>query len=180
MRSRWSGELPTRLLEAHGTMPNIADLASAPKIANLTTLRPSQRMNAAIWIARAAARAGAHELSRQFLASLTSDQLARMPARYGDLGALGLLAETYVDLGDAEGAATLYQQLAPHAALNAVGPAFDYDGSVEHYLGILASQLGRKSQAEQHFERAERFNERLRMPLALARTRARREALAAE
>lgn len=98
-----------------------------------------------------------------------------MPVLYGDLGVMCGLAETYVALADRGAAERLYAQLLPHAHANAVGPCLEYRGSVEHYLGLLAGTLGRADEALAHLARAEAFNERLGMPLQVARTRALRE-----
>jgi hypothetical protein len=43
---------------------------------------------------------------------------------------------------------------------------------VAHFTGLLAGLLGRERAARRHFEHALVLNERLHMPLQLARTRA--------
>ena len=96
----------------------------------------------------------------------------RMPVSYGDLGTLCLWAEACCALEERTGAALLYDQLAPHAALNAVGVAYDYRGSVAHYLGMLARLLRRNVQAREHWMHALAFNRRLGMTLQVQRTQA--------
>jgi hypothetical protein len=83
-----------------------------------------------------------------------------------------MLAEVHGELADPEAARQLYRQLAPHAALNAVGMAADCKGSVAHYVGLLASTFGDVTEAVRQLERAEAMNAHLQMPLQLARTRA--------
>jgi tetratricopeptide (TPR) repeat protein len=140
-------------------------------------LRPTQRMNGQLWLARLNVKIGARDKARALLASIAGEALACMPARYGDLGMLCFLAEIYDELEDTAAAAALYTKLLPYAERNAVGPAFDYDGAVAHYLGILAARLGQRERAEQHFVLAESINLHLRMPLQAARTAALRAKL---
>jgi hypothetical protein len=162
-----------RLVEARGALASVAGLvAELPK--RHSNMRPYQVMNGALMRARVSAKLGAHDEARRLLSSVPDEYLARMPVHFGDVGVLCFLAETYETLCDRAGALALYPQLLPYAALNAVGPVLDYGGSVEHYLGLLAELLGRRAQAAQHFERAERINRQLRMPLQLAQSVARR------
>lgn len=126
-------------------------------------LRPSQRMNGTLWLARLSAKVGAHDRARQLLASIDRAQLARMPVRYGDLGLLCFLAETYEVLDDRESAEALHAQLFPHVALNAVLPTFDYAGAVGHYVGRLARMLGREREAARCFAQAREINLKLRL-----------------
>lgn len=156
-----------RLVEARDGFENLAGFAGDPP-AGLDQLRPAQQMNARLWLARLNAKLGAHDKARSLLASISNEQLARMPVRYGDLGLLCFLAEIYCELGEKAGAATLYEQLAPFAERNAVGLAFEYNGAVAHYLGMLAALLQQPARAAQHFELAERINRRLSMPLQAA------------
>jgi tetratricopeptide (TPR) repeat protein len=153
-----------RLIEAQGGIASLAGFDAA--LPSFDELRPSQRVDAAVWIARLNAKIGTaatHERARRVLAAIPSEQLACMPARYGDLGTLCFLAEVYEELHDEAGAAALYPQLLPYAELNAVLPTFDYLGAVAHYLGGLARLLGQSDQASRHFEQAEAINRRLRL-----------------
>jgi DNA-binding winged helix-turn-helix (wHTH) protein len=117
--------------------------------------------------ARSAALVGDGERARVLLAQLPAVELARMPVRYGDLGALCSLAEIYIALPDRDRAAALYQQLLPHAALNALGATFEYRGSVAHFLGLLAAWLGDAEAAQGHLEQAVVANRKLGMPRAV-------------
>jgi tetratricopeptide (TPR) repeat protein len=51
------------------------------------------------------------------------------------------------------------------------GSSGDCHGSASHYLGLLATTLGRWSDAERHFEDALELNTRLQAPPFVARTR---------
>jgi DNA-binding winged helix-turn-helix (wHTH) protein len=165
-----------RLLEARGGLEALAGFA-IDRPDGFDELRPTQRMNGTLWLARLNAKLGLHDKARRLLSSIPAPELLRMPVRYGDLGMLCFLAETYEELQDRTAAAELYSQLSPYAALNAVGPTFEYGGAVAHYLGILAKLLGRNTEAAQHFEHAERINRALGMPLQLTRSCALRSGL---
>ncbi len=167
-----------RLIEAQrgfaGLEGMIPDMSS---MGRLGELRPGQRMYAALELARIHAKVGAHASARRLLSSIDGEQLARLPVRFGDPCMLCSLAETYQALGDHLGALALYQQLLPYAALNAVGPACNYEGAVAYYLGLLAELLDRRDDAARHFEDAEMVNRKLRMPRHVARCQAARAAL---
>jgi DNA-binding winged helix-turn-helix (wHTH) protein len=168
-----------RLIEAQrgfaGLEGMIADMSSTERWGEL---RPSQRMNGMLALARMNAKIGAHNAARRLLSSIDGERLARMPVRYGDLCMLCFLAETYQALGDRSAAAVLYPRLLPYATLNAVGPACDYEGAVAYFLGLLAELLDQREAAAGHFEAAEIVNRRLHMPLHVARCQAARAALA--
>jgi DNA-binding winged helix-turn-helix (wHTH) protein len=167
-----------RLAEMQGRLIGfeavVAEVASPER---LRELRPSQRFYSVLALARLHAVFGDHAAARPLLSSVDAAQLARLPLRFGDLYVLCHLAETYSALGHRAAAVPLYQQLLPHAALNAVGPAFDYEGAVAYYLGLLAELLDRPDAAARHFEQAELVNRKLRMPLHVARCQAARAAL---
>lgn len=134
-----------------------------------------QRVNADVAFAWFAAQSGETDEAAAFLASVPRAVLFRAPRQHGDLGALCQLAETCCVIGDRAGGAQLLPRLEPFAHLNAVGSACEYRGAVAHYLGLLSALLGRSADAVAYFERAEALNEKLQMPLQLARTRAQRE-----
>jgi class 3 adenylate cyclase len=81
-----------------------------------------------------------------------------------------VLADVCADLGDAEKAEILYQQLYPYASHNVMlGNVYTY-GSVSFALGRLACVLGRLGDAEAHFETALAANRRIRAAVWLAHT----------
>jgi DNA-binding winged helix-turn-helix (wHTH) protein len=159
------------LADARGSLPALSALVPAKR----PPVMPSRNARSVVLMfAWFYVKVGLAEQARALLAEVPLE-LARMPVLYGDLGVLCNLAETYAALEDRAGAQRLYAQLLPHADANAVGPCLEYHGSVEHYLGLLAGMLGRGAEAQQRLERALQVNERLGMPLQLARTRALRE-----
>ena len=79
-------------------------------------------------------------------------------------------AEVCAGVRDAERAAVLYGQLHPYRGLVATGGSLT-PGSVDHYLGLLATVEGRFDQAGRHFEAAHASHEALAAPIWLARTR---------
>lgn len=117
----------------------------------------------AIERARRLATQGDMARAQVALARVPRFMLERMPARHGDLGALCSLVEICLAHGDHAAAAALYHKLRPHAALNAVGPVFEYRGAVAQFLGLLARALGEENQARVHFEQAVVLNRRLGM-----------------
>src|ERR671924_608952 len=74
-------------------------------------------------------------------------------------------------LGDRARAETLYDLLGPyiHVAVTAGISTMCY-GSARRYLGLLADTLESWELAEEHFENALAFNDRLRAPVWVAHT----------
>ena len=97
------------------------------------------------------------------------DVLTRELARPSDdlwtLARACALARSCVQLGERAGARTLYEQLLPHAARNAVaGLSFAVLAPVSLLLGQLASRLGRDADAARHFDDAIEHCTAQRMP----------------
>jgi len=90
------------------------------------------------------------------------EQLARLRAEGIDrfrtslwLATLVYLTDACAALGDEETAALLYRELEPFAGTNVmIGHLVACYGSVDRYLGVLASTLREGPLAEDHFERA--------------------------
>jgi tetratricopeptide (TPR) repeat protein len=81
------------------------------------------------------------------------------------------LSEVCHAQNDAEGAALLYERFAPFASrFVVIGFAIACLGSIERYLGLLASTMGQSELAAQHFERAIAANRRVQGALPLAYT----------
>ena len=85
------------------------------------------------------------------------------------LGA-SVLAYVCAYLGDHDSARKLYEELLPVADLNAVGVGEGARGSVARSLGLLATLLGRRDEAEQHVHAALAANERMGARPWVART----------
>jgi DNA-binding winged helix-turn-helix (wHTH) protein len=160
-----------RLAEAKRDESMLGQLGTAVDLSVIDRLAPQQRAGASAWVAAFLARSGNHALARGVLSRMPSTERDRMPIRYGDLGTLCSLAEAYWELEDATDAERLYGQLAPFAALNAAGVAYEYKGSVAHYLGMLALLLGKPADAVEHLQAALAFNRKLGMQLQLRQTR---------
>jgi DNA-binding SARP family transcriptional activator/tetratricopeptide (TPR) repeat protein len=109
------------------------------------------------------------EEARPVFAELTATGFA-LPLGSTFLYGMAMLAEVSARLGDAETAPLLLALLAPHHALVATSGGGS-SGPVAHYLGLLATTLGRHDAAEAHFEEAARIEDRMGAPAWLARTR---------
>jgi tetratricopeptide (TPR) repeat protein len=81
------------------------------------------------------------------------------------LTSMAYAARACAHLGDGPRAAVLYEQLRPYAPLNVViGLGIHYPGSVELFLGLLATTAERWDDAEGHFEAARSMHEQMRAP----------------
>jgi DNA-binding winged helix-turn-helix (wHTH) protein/tetratricopeptide (TPR) repeat protein len=101
----------------------------------------------------ATARAEFEEIARDDLRAVTRD--------LGYLYTLARLAHVAVGLGLREHAARLYEVLSPYATFSAIDPFAISLGPVAHFLGTLATSLGRAGAAVRHFEDAIATSERL-------------------
>ncbi|HEV7734256.1 MAG TPA: AAA family ATPase [Candidatus Binatia bacterium] len=99
--------------------------------------------------------------ARQQFERLAASDFAIIPRDVLWLGAMPLIAQTAVALGDVARAALLYDLLLPfeHRVSVTVSPACS--GSVARFLGLLATLLGRLDDAQRHFELALGVNARL-------------------
>jgi len=87
------------------------------------------------------------------------------------LSAMTLLCDALTALDAQSHMPDLYEALLPHGGVNAVaGIGALCFGSVARYLGKLAGALGRRAEAEDHFERALAGNRALRSPVLVAHT----------
>ena len=119
-------------------------------------------------LARNYAEAGRDDDAHKLLAAETAAGFP-FPHELGQLVCLAFWAEAAARVGDAVAAEILYQRLAPWHGQVACTPGAIY-GSVAHYLGHLATVLGRYDTAEAHFSNAQTIHEHLQAPLHLART----------
>jgi hypothetical protein len=118
----------------------------------------------AIGSAELYALTGRHDRARAALARIPENVLMRMPAEYGDLGALCSLAEIYRAQRELARAEQLVERLRPHAEHNAVYATFEYRGSVAFFVANLERMLGREAEARAHFEQAVIVNRKLGLP----------------
>jgi tetratricopeptide (TPR) repeat protein len=115
--------------------------------------------------------AGDGEQARAALDEEAADDFAEVmvdPTWLACLCLFGLLA---AGLSDVDNAHVLAERLAPHAldcpTLSHGGVVL---GSTSHYLGILATAVGRYDDAERHFTTASAIHDRLAAPAWIART----------
>ncbi|MDQ3896163.1 MAG: hypothetical protein M3326_02745, partial [Actinomycetota bacterium] len=101
------------------------------------------------------------------------DETGKLPGRPPgwNIQSLAFLAELAVAVADVDVARTLYEWFAGHAGHAIASEIPGCPGSVDRYLGMLATVLGRGTEAEAHFEDALRVEAGLRSPPFLARTR---------
>jgi predicted ATPase/DNA-binding winged helix-turn-helix (wHTH) protein len=163
-----------QLAAARSDQQSFEQLLELGELSVLERIAPRQRNASMIGVARVFAKLGQHALARQLMSDLglARAELERLPEQYGDLGLLCSLVELRWELSDSSDLELLDARLSPHAKLNAVGIAFDYSGSVAHYLGILSLMQGRPGQAIQRLRLAREQNRRLDMPNQLAWTEA--------
>jgi tetratricopeptide (TPR) repeat protein len=114
---------------------------------------------------------GQRERARGLYESVAERGFAVIPRDEWFLCEMAALAELASLFGDAERAAELYDLLLPYADRNAVAQLTrTYDGSVQRFLGILATTAGRLDDAVRHFEAAAEKNARMGAQPALAWT----------
>jgi class 3 adenylate cyclase/tetratricopeptide (TPR) repeat protein len=110
------------------------------------------------------------EQARAVLEDAATGDFDQLPRDWTWMAVASLWAAVCAYLGDAARAAVLYDLLQPYRkrlATSAVRP----NPSVSHYLGMLATTLGRFEDAEAHFATAADTHEAIGAPTWLARTR---------
>jgi len=118
-------------------------------------------------LARMYADAGRDGEARQLLAAETRSGFS-LPNDETLLGALLAWAEAAARVDDRVAAGLVYSRLAPWPA--SVPPATPFYGVGAHYLGQLATTLGRYDTADAHFTQALALNQGLEAPFPVART----------
>lgn len=128
----------------------------------MISMRPS--------LARLFLTLGQDTAARNVLEGMAPDAFAGIPKDINYLNALANLAVVAAGLGDRERAEILYALLSPYPHHNTPNVLFLYEGSVSHFLGILAAFLDHKDRAVSHFDDALAMNERIGQRPQLART----------
>jgi len=105
--------------------------------------------------------AGRRDEARAVFADLATDQFRLLYDDCEWLLGISLAAEVCAELGDVDAASVIYEQLLPFASGHAIGHPEGSVGSVDRYLGLLATTLGRTDAAITHLEAALVANERL-------------------
>ncbi len=110
------------------------------------------------------------EDARHVLDRLAVDRFAALPGNFAWSYILTVITETCAGVGDEDRAALLYDWLTPHQGLVMTSGGAT-TGAADHYLGLLASTLGRFDDADRHFQAGAALHERIGAPTMLARTR---------
>jgi DNA-binding CsgD family transcriptional regulator len=134
----------------------------------------AERSGLPTWHARLAeffAGLGRTPEARREFERLARHRFVGLPRDYHWLAGMTALARACALLGDADRAAILYDLLLPHAERTVMLAASAVcRGVVAHYLGLLATAMGRWDRAAQHFEEARVRHERLGARPLLAHT----------
>jgi hypothetical protein len=109
--------------------------------------------------------------AREAFEELAVSEFAHLPVDSIWLRCLTDCAAVCAYLGDAARAAALYRLLAPYPDQLPVFVVGTASGSVLHYLGLLATTIGRFDDAEARFAAAAATHERIQAPTWLTRTR---------
>lgn len=125
-------------------------------------LRPS--------IARLLLELGERSAAKRVLDELSAKGFASVPRDIGYLGALAGSAALAIGLGEQPAAVRLYELLAPYPHHTTMNLLSLHEGSVSHFLGMLAAHLGMDGAVARHFEDALAMNERIGQRPQLART----------
>jgi DNA-binding winged helix-turn-helix (wHTH) protein len=121
-------------------------------------------------LARISVKVGREDLARTVLERLAADDFGGIPRDIGYLYALVNLSLVVIALGDRPRAERLYRLLAPYPQHNTPSTLLYYEGSVSHYLALLAEFLGAQERVRAHFDDALAMNESLGHKAQLART----------
>lgn len=122
-------------------------------------------------IARVLLELGERDVAKAVLDELGASDFAKVPRDIGYLGALASLSMLAIRLEDRARAQQLYALLAPYPRHNTLNLLSLHEGSVSHFLGMLAAHLGMDHVVERHFEDALAMNERNGLRPQLSRTR---------
>ncbi len=116
------------------------------------------------------AQLGGHDAARSAVADLWSDDFSRIPRDSLWFIHMHFSARIACLLGDVGAARRLYELLLPHHS-SVVTSQFIWVGPVALILGMLATELGRYDDADEHFRRAVEIQERIGRPPLLVETR---------
>ena len=143
--------------------------AIEPGIIDLVAAYPARPVFRCV-LAHLRSRLGRLVEAKRELEELARDDCSALPFDQEWLFGMSLLAETSALLRDREPATVLRRLLAPWAVLNVTDLPEGMRGSVERYLGILATTTEHWSEATRHFDNALAMNERMGARPWLAQT----------
>ncbi|HLI55933.1 MAG TPA: tetratricopeptide repeat protein, partial [Actinomycetota bacterium] len=113
---------------------------------------------------------GREDQARRIFEPLAASGFASVPLDYGWMRSMASCAYLSTRLTDLAAARAAYERLLPYRN-QIVVTACIFGGSVFHYLGMLATALGRFAAAEDHFDASARAHARINSPTWLAQTR---------
>jgi tetratricopeptide (TPR) repeat protein len=132
--------------------------------------RPEPEPGTGPTLAMMLAELGRIEEARALVEPWAAEAFRGLPDNYGAPYALTLVAAACARIGHHEGSIVLYDRLLRYRGLVAhLGPVGS--GCVDHFLGLLATSLGRFDDADGHFREATAVYLGLEIPIWLARTR---------
>jgi tetratricopeptide (TPR) repeat protein len=99
--------------------------------------------------------------ARQQFERLAASDFAILPRDVLWIGAIPMLAQAAVALGDTKRGEILYELMLPFEHRTAVSVSPLCSGAIARYLGLLAAMLGRWDDAQRHFEAGLEMNGRL-------------------
>ncbi|HLK35649.1 MAG TPA: AAA family ATPase [Polyangiaceae bacterium] len=117
---------------------------------------------------RSLAEAGSIEAATAALQRWPRERLSELPHDRDYLATLVHLAAASVPTGCLPYAESVYALLAPYPRFFAADLSLHCDGSVSHFLGLLARALGRDARAREHLEQALDDNDRGGFPARAA------------
>jgi tetratricopeptide (TPR) repeat protein len=132
--------------------------------------RTSEEDTQAASLARIAIKLGHEDFARRILERLSASDFSQVPKDYSYLYKLVNLALVAIALRDAKRAERLYALLEPYPHHNTPSGLLHYEGSVSHYLALLAEFLGAHERSQRHFDDALATNASLSHKVQLART----------
>jgi DNA-binding winged helix-turn-helix (wHTH) protein/tetratricopeptide (TPR) repeat protein len=153
-------------VEQRGLQAVVANLDLSVVAADAPNLLPNIRASRV----RGAAELGRRESAQAGLNALAAQDFEDIPKEIGYLNTLSNIAVAVVELGDLERAERIYALLAPYPRHSTPDALLLDQGSVSHYLALLAAMLGREERVEAHFEEALAMNRRMNRRPQVART----------
>jgi tetratricopeptide (TPR) repeat protein len=163
----WMFRIPQALfaLERQGTLAEAAgwDLGA---LMSRTSELPAE----AACLARIVLELGRQDLARNVLDRMACGDFSRIPKDISYLNALVNLSLVAIALRDRARAEALYARLSPYPHHNTPSALMHYEGSVSHYLALLAEFLGATERVRGHFDAALTMNKSLGHKVQLART----------
>jgi len=118
------------------------------------------------------AESGREQEARSQYELVAANEFAGVKLDGSWLVTITVMAELCARLGDLSRATVLYGLLAPYRDLHVVaGGGWEYSGSVQYYLGLLATTSGESAAAEAHLGQAIAEHERVAAPVFAAYAR---------